>query len=597
MNFLIKNTKIRNFLAIVSATSSNHKRGLLKALVLMFFTGLFDLVLIASLPPLIEILLSQKDSPRLGIELINSTASNFADFTGLSTVSIFAISYILIIIIAASIRIFTIYYGSILSAEIGNSFSTKALANVLKNSFLEIIKFDTSWYCTTITTHADHTVFVINQYLELINSTLVSLFILGALFFVNIKISAALFITLFVSYFLIGLFAKSRIHSNSIALSTNSGLQLKSLQETFGSLRTVLVSESQLQNVEKFSKLNMTTRLAAANTQFIGNFPRYFVEAIGILAIVIILVIARSNSVEATIILPTLAALLLASQKLLPSFQRIFTAWASVGGYTSSVNNLLKCLETEHRNANIVDDLKFKFNHISSLGFHDLVFSYGDSDKSILKHANIIFKKGETIGIYGNSGEGKTTLLDIFTGLISPEGSISVNDQLIPFSGKYKINIQYFLKSLVAYVPQQTTLSNSSIKENIISCPSKNKDMVDVSHLNKCASIANIYSFIDSLPHKFDQIIGENGIQLSGGQSQRIAIAKALYSNPDILILDEATSGLDKSTESSIISSVKNNYSNKIVIIVSHNKNALQFCDKIYRLNDGIIQQISLNKS
>ena len=193
----------------------------------------------------------------------------------------------------------------------------------------------------------------------------------------------------------------------------------------------------------------------------------------------------------------------------------------------------------------------------------------------------------QTVGIIGKSGSGKTTTIDLILGLLKPnEGEIYVDNFLIDEN-----NVESW-QSNVGYVPQQTFLIDDTISSNIAFGVKKEK--IDFSQVKKVAMIANLDSFItNELENGYSTIIGERGIRLSGGQRQRIGIARALYSNPNLLVLDEATNALDKKTEKVVLDALKKLKNKITIIIISHHLSTLRDTDKIFVMEQGIVKSIS----
>jgi ABC-type bacteriocin/lantibiotic exporter with double-glycine peptidase domain len=186
-----------------------------------------------------------------------------------------------------------------------------------------------------------------------------------------------------------------------------------------------------------------------------------------------------------------------------------------------------------------------------------------------------------TVGIVGATGSGKTTLIDIILGLINPtEGTLSVDSDIINIKSKLTWG------KIIGYVPQRINLIDSSIKNNIAFGVGKND--IDYQLVQECAKFSAIHEFIKKLPEGYNTNIGEAGAILSGGQIQRIGIARALYNKPKILILDEATNALDAITEKKVMESICKKLGNKITtIIVAHRINVLKNCNIIFYLEKG----------
>jgi ABC-type multidrug transport system fused ATPase/permease subunit len=210
-------------------------------------------------------------------------------------------------------------------------------------------------------------------------------------------------------------------------------------------------------------------------------------------------------------------------------------------------------------------------------------FQYPGSDKIAVKNVSFFVKKGESVGVIGGSGAGKSTIIDLFLGLLQPSaGRILVDG----------IDIQNNLRgwqNQIGYVPQSIYLTDDSLRKNIaFGLPS---DEIDEKALLEAVRAAQLESFISELPQGLDTEVGERGVRLSGGQRQRIGIARALYHNPNVLVLDESTSSLDHETEVSVMEAIKALQGKKTILIVAHRLSTITHCDRIIKFNNGQLMQ------
>ena len=199
-------------------------------------------------------------------------------------------------------------------------------------------------------------------------------------------------------------------------------------------------------------------------------------------------------------------------------------------------------------------------------------------------HCNLEINKGEFVGFKGKSGAGKSTLIDLMVGILKPQsGKILADDVNIN-------ELNEIWRNKIGYVPQNVFLIDDTIKKNI--CLGLDEDEIDPIKLNNAINLSELDDFIKKLPKGLDSEIGENGLQISGGQKQRIGIARALYLNPELIILDESLNAVDLETENKIIKSIKKVAGSKTIILVSHRQSTLDNCNIIYQLEDKIIKRV-----
>ena len=220
--------------------------------------------------------------------------------------------------------------------------------------------------------------------------------------------------------------------------------------------------------------------------------------------------------------------------------------------------------------------------------FRNLNFRYSNELPIVLRDVSLKIGQGETIGIIGHTGSGKSTLVNLIPRLFDPtEGKILIDGHEID---KIPIGI---LRRSIGYVPQETFLFSDTIENNIAyGIENLSKDKVV-----EYSKIAGIYKDIDSMPKRFDTILGERGINLSGGQKQRTSIARALAIDPKILILDDAFSAVDTYTEEEILSGLKEVMKQRTTILISHRVSTLKNSDRIIVLKDGAIAEVGTHEA
>ena len=280
------------------------------------------------------------------------------------------------------------------------------------------------------------------------------------------------------------------------------------------------------------------------------------------------------------IIIPTIGSIALGGQKLLPILQSIYSSWALVKGNLGPVNEVLKIINKPIIRYHPKEKVNYlKFN--DKIVFNNISFSYNARDKEILNSVNFIINKGDKVGLIGKTGSGKTTLIDILIGLLIPTSGEIFIDGI-----NLKKNITSW-RSSVAYVPQNIFLTDSSIAENIAFGIDPNS--IDLERLKESAKKAQIKDFIESLPRGYETYVGERGAKLSGGQLQRIGIARALYKQKSIIIFDEATSALDENTEKELIQTINSLGKGTTLIMITHRLSTIKNCNKVLKLEDGRI--------
>ena len=373
-------------------------------------------------------------------------------------------------------------------------------------------------------------------------------------------------------------FTNSRIKIWGQAQNYHKGMILQHLQQGFGGIKDVKIlgAESHFvsqyrANVEGKSRVDQRFAIAQA-------LPRFGLETLTIMGLAILVSTMVALGTDLTDVLPVVGLFAAASFRLLPAVNRL-------------INNLQLLSLSRPQVVDIFSDLALPFSdsidHFESQRLQDEVvisdvsFSYVTSNSQALDGVSLNISRGEAVGLIGSSGSGKSTLVDILLGLLKPTiGRVLVDGHDICE------NLRGW-QAQIGYVPQSIFLTDDTLRRNVAFGLPKNR--IDDDAVKLAIKSAQLEEFVSSLPDGIETVVGERGVRLSGGQRQRIGIARALYNNPDVLVLDEATSSLDSETENGVMQAVQALQGKKTVIIVAHRLSTVEYCDRLYRLEDGKI--------
>ena len=359
----------------------------------------------------------------------------------------------------------------------------------------------------------------------------------------------------------------------------------KSILILVNGIKDIKVSNNDKYFIEKYNNNIKKANIVEIKNKTITAIPKLFTETVTIVGVLIIVYIQLLNGHELIDIVPILSAFAMAAVKLLPSMSSISQLYNTCKFSEGAIDNVLymmKNLNDSIKISNDHSDIKIVFE--KEIIFNDVEFSYQNTNINILENANFIVKSGESVGIIGASGSGKTTTVDIILGLLKPsKGSVFVDGIDI------NENIESWLDNL-SYIPQNIYLIDDTIRSNVAF--GINEEDISDERVWEVLKDAKLDKFVESLPDQLDTRIGERGTRLSGGQGQRIVIARALYKNPKLLIFDEATSALDNETESAIMESINHLKGKVTMIIIAHRLTTIEHCDSIYKVdNRKIIKQ------
>ena len=359
---------------------------------------------------------------------------------------------------------------------------------------------------------------------------------------------------------------------------TRQELDLKSAKivtEGLGAIRDLIISRKIDFFTGKYNDLSFKKARITSNHILFTQLPRFYFELASISGLVLFIFILISTGKNTTTLVATLGVFVAGIFRALPSLNRLVTSLQNLKFYNASVDIIYHELNSFNSlNKKIKSEKKLEFD--SKISLKNITFKYGK--KTILEDINFDILKNQCVGIIGESGAGKSTLVDLIVGLQTPnEGKILIDDKnLIDISNEWMFKI--------GYISQNIFLTDDTIECNIAFGVSKDK--ISINRLKDVISQVQLHDFITELPNGLQTKVGERGVQISGGQKQRIGIARALYHNPEILVLDEATSALDPDTEKSIFNLIDFLKNYKTIIIISHNISNLDFCDKVYKIEN-----------
>ena len=582
--------KIDTFLILLEVykrLSRRRKKQLTFLFFLIIFNGFAELLPLASVIPFLSVI----TNPDLLLKY--ESFKKLVNFLGISQESQLILLVVLCfgfaVIFATLIRLINLWISTRLSASIGSDISCELYKRNLYKSYESHLISNSSEIINAALVHVEKTVMVINASLQLFSYFIIAIFLLTGLFIFNFSITLSLVLTFLSIYSFLGFKVRKRLVRNSIFHVNASNLQVKVLQESFGGIRDTIINGSQLIYLKIFKNLDFPMKVKNAENAFLSSFPRFALEAIGLVLIALVaLLLSSKGSSEIETIIPILGTLGLGAQRLLPSMQGVYLSWATINSLSSSAKKVIFFLDMPVAKSNYFYEktpLEFK----SLIKIKNLTYKYPNTDLKVLNGINLEISKGEKIGIVGETGCGKSTLCDVLMGLLKPtEGAVYIDNKKLDFE-LYPERVARW-KSSLAHVPQNIYLSDSTFAENIAFGIEPND--INIEKVIKAAENAKIANFIESCHEKYNTSVGEKGIRISGGQKQRIAIARAFYSNKSILFLDEATSALDSDTEKLVMESISNLKKKVTLIMIAHRKNTLSLCDRIITLHDGKIKRI-----
>lgn len=399
----------------------------------------------------------------------------------------------------------------------------------------------------------------------------------GLIIFVNPVIAFTTLFVLGLVYWFIFRVIRQKIYDNGNKVITLGRTRNKLLNESFGGIKDLKLYALERRYLDHYANDTKVSNRASADNEVLGDFPYYLVEAVLLTGMVIMILYLYSSQLGLGPVLPVLTLYAMAGMKIVPKVQQSYLAITKIRSAQPAFRVVYADLRHSSRRATLIDSENGRIRPRASFGLSNIYFSYDESLPPVFSDYSINFTVGEITAIVGGSGAGKSTLLDILMGLIDQDsGVVLIDGEVIPADQFPN------WRASVGYVPQEVYLTDATAAENIaFGMPVSD---IDMDRVRRAARMAKIDDFINTLPEAYQTNIGERGSQFSGGQKQRLGLARAFYREVDVLLLDEATSALDAETQGSILRGVKALTPKLTVIMVTHRAETIAIADRIIEL-------------
>lgn len=558
------------------------KKNLTLFSIFILFAVLFETVGVALVIPLFKIIMTDQEFINFNFSIFNKNFYfEFLQFKLL----IFAMSFVVFFyFIKTAYLVFFNYWRSKFIFDQNKKISLRLFKSYIFKPYLFHIQTNTSLLVRNLNGVQNY-VRNFDQIMGLLTEMVIALFLFVILFLYQPKLSLILIFIILI-FVLTYYFTINKISLRIGKESYNSNQKIfQSINQGLFAIKEIKLYGREKDFLRIFSKNIETYSDAYKVYETIQPLPKILLELVGVIIIISSIGILYYLGVSSDEIIILVALIAAISFRIVPSFNRVLIAVQHLKFYLPLANTIHKDLLNFEESKLIKSKKNIIFE--KKIEIKNLVFNYPEKDTKVINDLNLEINKFDTIGIHGSSGAGKTTLINILLGLLSPsKNSTYVDNRLVEFSERA-------WQDKIGYVPQNVYLIDDTIKRNIAF--GIDDDQIDINRLNTSIKLAQLSDYIETLNDKLDSKVGENGINLSGGQIQRIGIARALYNNPEILILDEPSSALDENTENKILSEISNIKFNKTIIIISHKKSTLSICNKIFYFKNGKVSLGRLN--
>jgi len=555
-----------------------------KFFLLFIFLGAFVLSIVEtlSLGSLAGFVMVISDPEMLISKLPNGDFKGYVSSLKINDFILYSSILLIILFILKNIFILGYNYLSLwVERNILLNLSNRLLLSYLNQPYLFHVRNNPSKLINSIISETARGISFIFTSLNMIREILVLSLLFVSTIFINYQLSLIILATMGLASIIFFFLMKNVLASLGVKSKTYSEERLKNLSEIFGIIKIIKLYGASEYFQKMFNITNIRKIKAEQLNRFIGFIPRSFLEILAILTISFVTYYFIYNDYSIKNIIPILTLLAILLVRSIPAFGVLNVSASVLQYHKQSMINIVKefekyeLIESQNKQKNISN------NFVENIDIENLSFSYPNSQHDVLKNINLKISKSECIGLIGGSGSGKSTLIDIILGLYSPkQGMVLINKK-----ADYSLHENY--PDRIGYVPQDVYLTDDSIRNNI--ALGVNKNLIDDKKIFEIIKLLKLDQLILESEKGIDTIVGNRGIKLSGGQRQRIGIARAIYKDPQILILDEATNALDYESEKDILNSLIKNKQNKIIMIINHRVNMLKNCDRVLVVKNGMI--------
>lgn len=571
---------LKVFRSLILTLGAQDRVESLKLLVLMIVTGVFESLGVVSIFPFLAVaakpeLIQTNEVLRSVNDILGLQSEQaFLSFMGLTALIMVLTSNSVSVYLNWRLALFTHMRAHVLSLKILRIYMFLPYAHFLKNDTADMAK-----NILSEVSHVTKNLFVAGM--QVIARFIVCIFIFTVLFLTDPVLAISVGCALSLAYVLIYLTVHKKVHRiGAVRLQTTAD-RFKILGDILKGVKDIRLNGAEEKYIESYAVPSKETSLSYAQYDSISVVPRYALESVayGITLVVILYMLQSRGDIVSS--LPVLGLYAVAGQRLLPSLQSIFLNVTKLKYGLPSLDEISREIALEKDMIPDDNGKLMKFN--DRLIVNNVVFQFSADNPLVLDHVSLEINRGQKVAFVGPTGAGKTTLVDIITGLILPsQGQVQIDGVALTYD-----NVRAWQRNL-SYVSQNIFLFNDTFAQNI--AVSEGGGQMDWDRIKWAAHQARLGEFIETQTLEgYNTRIGENGIRLSGGQRQRLGLARALYAQRPVLLLDEATSALDNVTEKEIMDAVGSAAEGKTIIMIAHRLSTVNNCDVIFYLEDGKI--------
>lgn len=554
--------------------------------VLMFIGGIFEMLSVSLFMPFMNMVMNPEQT------MEKWYVAWFCDLLGIESSKIFLVvlSFVLAFLYVFKNLFLLWEYNLQYRFSFRSMFAmqSKLLKLFLNRSYETYLNINSAEIIRIINNDTSAVFSLLISLLGLFTELIVAIILTATIFIMTPFITTCMAVILLLLVVIINVFLKPRSYNNGLSNQKSYAGMNKWLLQSINGIKDLVVLKKEDFFEENFEKYGLQYIESLRKSRIYSVIPRFTIEAVTMSSMFVVIGFLIYRGQDLAMMISILTVVAMAAMRLLPSINRISAGLAQISYSEPMLDVVIDNLKYGEENTKIRKSLSKragadeKVEHFNeSINLSGITYHYPNREDNVLLEASMKINKGDSVGIVGPSGAGKTTTVDILLGLLKPqEGKVTVDGVDI------HDDMEGWL-SLIGYIPQSIFMLDDTIKANIAFGVASGD--ISEERLEKALEDSALDEFVNSLPEGINTQIGEKGVRLSGGQRQRIGIARALYVNPSVLVFDEATSSLDNETEQEIMNAIDELHGKKTMIIIAHRLTTIEGCDHVFRVENGKI--------
>ncbi len=568
-----------------SVLTRRERLGAIPLVLLMVVSALMESFGVSLVVPLISGIM---DPSRLeGGAMGRLLSALFGSRSGESYLSTILVVMIVLFLVKNAFIIWRSYIQNLALSKVRVRIQSRMLHYYLSRPYSFFLDAESGRVLRSVTSDSDNSFMLLDHILNFFSCLIISAIMAVAVFLIHPRIALFLTVVLIVEYSVILRFIRPFLQRQGQIYRESHGVANGIVLQMMRGIKSVKVGDSEPYFEKGYDKQVRHMAHAHLIEQSFSGVPQRMVEALTVSALLVYILILLVQGNDVSGLVPILSAFVLAASRMLPNVGSMSSSASYANYYKESLDHVAELMDTlDHEEVAeaenpVVSNVPASFER--DIRLEDISFTYPGGDEPVLEHASLVIPCNKSVGIVGESGAGKTTLVDVLLGLLVAQcGEIRMDGSVVDPSSR-----EWHAK--FAYIPQNVFMLSGTIRDNVVFGQDELSE--DDKRVWEALEMAQLFDFVRSLKDGLDAEIGEAGIRLSGGQAQRLGIARALYANAPVLVLDEATSALDNETEAALMDAISTIQGTKTLVIIAHRLTTIENCDIVYRVEGGTVTE------